>query len=121
MSTPVGSNVARSCTTTSRAPNSTFAPAERSLASAMQFADREFALGEDRQHGFADGAGGADDGYVEGLLGSLVLVILVGGCRRNRSGGVANLGVTLRLSGNRGAGGVFPLRAGEGGPKPDGQ
>ena len=48
-----------------RPPNSTVPPAERSLASGDEFADREFALGQDRQHDFADGAGGADDGDVE--------------------------------------------------------
>src|SRR5690606_41575736 len=30
-----------------------------------ELADREIAFGQDRQHHFADGAGGADDGYVE--------------------------------------------------------
>ena len=72
MSTPAGSKVARSCTTMSRSPNFTLPPAERSLASATSSPTGKFALGEDRQHRFADGAGGADDGDLECLAHGLM-------------------------------------------------
>ena len=87
------SKSARSSTVSSRLPKSTVLPIERSLASACTLPTGNFRCAQNLQHGFADDAGGADDGDIKFLLMFVVRL------RPSYAGGVRiNVGVLRAIA-----------------------